>query len=166
MDYFYNNSQKEDQKKSFIKHIEAASFLKVPLIIHSRNAEKDTYDIIKSEKNNSNLKVLIHCFTGTKEFAKKLVDLDCYISFSGIITFKNALNLTDVVSYVPMRNILVETDSPYLAPVPYRSKVNEPSYIVETLSKISSIKNIDLKEVISTTSINFFKLFNNIINEN
>ena len=166
LDYFYNNSQKEDQKKSFINHIEAASFLKVPLIIHSRNAEKDTYDIIKSEKNNSNLKVLIHCFTGTKEFAKKLVDLDCYISFSGIITFKNALNLTEVVSYVPMRNILVETDSPYLAPVPYRSKINEPSYIVETLSKISSIKNIDLKEVISTTSINFFTLFNNIINEN
>ena len=128
LDYYYNHSDKKIQKKSFIDHI-TCSFkqLNIPVIVHSRNAETDTYDILKSEKKNSNLKILIHCFTGSKDFAKKLIDINCYISVSGIITFKNSIDLTDTISTIPIERLLVETDSPYLAPLPYRGKSNEPS---------------------------------------
>jgi len=159
LDYYYNYSDKKIQKKSFIEHISAASQLNIPVIVHSRNAETDTYEIIKSEKKNSNLKVLIHCFTGSKDFAKKLIDLDCYISVSGIITFKDSSELADTVSSIPIENLLVETDSPYLAPVPYRGKSNEPSYIVHTVEKLSQIKNVSREYVMSNTTNNFKKLF-------
>ena len=159
LDFYYNYSDKKIQKKSFIEHISAASQLNIPVIVHSRNAETDTYEIIKSEKKNSNLKVLIHCFTGSKDFAKKLIDLDCYISVSGIITFKDSSELADTVSSIPIENLLVETDSPYLAPVPYRGKPNEPSYIVHTVEKLSQIKNVSKKSAMSSTTNNFKKLF-------
>ena len=160
LDYYYNHSDKEIQKKSFIQHIYAASELDIPLIVHSRSAEKDTYEIIKSEMKNSKLKVLIHCFTGSKEFAKKLVDINCYISVSGIITFKNSTELVDAVSSIPIENLLVETDSPYLSPSPFRGKTNEPSYIVHTVKKLSEIKNISKDKAMLFTSNNFKKLFN------
>ena len=140
LDFYYNYSDKKIQKKSFIEHISAASQLNIPIIVHSRNAEVDTYDILKSESKNSNLKVLIHCFTGSRDFAKKLIDLNFYISVSGIITFKKSIELADTVSSIPMENLLVETDSPYLAPLPYRGKDNEPSYIIHTVEKLSQIK--------------------------
>ena len=159
LDYYYNYSDKKIQKKSFIEHISAASQLNIPVIVHSRNAETDTYEIIKSEKKNSNLKVLIHCFTGSKDFAKKLIDLDCYISVSGIITFKDSSELADTVSSIPIENLLVETDSPYLAPTPYRGKSNEPSYIVHTVEKLSQIKKVPKEYVMSNTTNNFRKLF-------
>ena len=159
LDFYYNHSDKEIQKKSFIEHISAASQLNIPIIIHSRNAEKETYEILKSEKKNSNLKVLIHCFTGSKDFAKKLIDLNCYISVSGIITFKNSAELDDTISSIPIENLLVETDSPYLAPIPYRGKSNEPSYIVHTVEKLSQIKNVSKEYVMSSTTNNFKKLF-------
>ena len=150
---------KKFKKKSFAEHISAASQLNIPVIVHSRNAETDTYEIIKSEKKNSNLKVLVHCFAGSKEFAKKLIDINCYISVSGIITFKNSTELADVVSSIPIENLLVETDSPYLAPVPYRGKSNEPSYIVHTVERLSQIKNVSNEYVMSNTTNNFRKLF-------
>ena len=159
LDFYYNHSDKKIQKKSFVEHISAASQLNIPVIVHSRNAEIDTYEIIKSEKKNSNLKVLIHCFTGSKDFAKKLIDLNCYISVSGIITFKNSAELVDTVSSIPIENLLVETDSPYLAPIPYRGKSNEPSYIVHTVEKLSQIKNVSKEYVMSSTTNNFKKLF-------
>ena len=159
LDFYYNHSDKKIQKESFVEHISAASQLNIPVIVHSRNAETDTYEIIKSEKKNSNLKVLIHCFTGSKDFAKKLIDINCYISVSGIITFKNSIELIDTVSTIPIENLLVETDSPYLAPMPYRGKPNEPSYIVHTVEKLSLIKNISKQYVISNTTNNFKKLF-------
>jgi len=159
LDFYYNHSDKKIQKKSFVEHISAASQLNIPVIVHSRNAETDTYEIIKSEKKNSNLKVLIHCFAGSKEFAKKLIDINCYISVSGIITFKNSTELADVVSSIPIENLLVETDSPYLAPVPYRGKSNEPSYIVHTVERLSQIKNVSNEYVMSNTTNNFKKLF-------
>ena len=159
LDFHYNYSDKKIQKKSFIEHISAASQLNIPVIVHSRHAETDTYEIIKSEKKNSNLKVLIHCFTGSKDFAKKLIDLDCYISVSGIITFKDSSELADTVSSIPIENLLVETDSPYLAPVPYRGKPNEPSYIVHTVEKLSQIKDVSREYVMSNTTNNFKKLF-------
>ena len=159
LDFYYNHSDKKIQKKSFDEHISAASQLDIPIIVHSRNAETDTYEIIKSEKKNSNLKVLIHCFTGSKDFAKKLIDLNCYISVSGIIAFENSTELTDTVASIPIENLLVETDSPYLAPIPHRGKSNEPSYIVHTVEKLSQIKKVSNEYVMSNTTNNFRKLF-------
>ena len=160
LDFYYNHSDKKIQKKSFIEHIYAASRLNIPIIVHSRNAENDTYEILKSEKKNSDLNVLVHCFTGSKNFAKKLLDINCYISVSGIITFKNSNELTDTISSIPIKNLLVETDSPYLSPEPNRGKSNEPSYIIHTIKKLSQIKNISDELVMTTTTNNFKKLFN------
>jgi len=159
LDFYYNYSEKKIQKKSFIEHIKAASELDIPVIVHSRNAEIDTYDILKNEMKNSKLKVLLHCFTGSKSFAKKLIDLNCYISVSGIITFKNSMELADTVSTIPIENLLVETDSPYLAPSPYRGKPNEPSFIVHTVDKLCELKKLNKEKVISYTTNNFKKLF-------
>jgi TatD DNase family protein len=159
LDFYYNHSDKKIQKKSFIEHISAASQLNIPIIVHSRNAENDTYEILKSEKRNLDLNVLVHCFSGTKKFAKKLLDINCYISVSGIITFKNSNVLADTVSYIPLEKLLVETDSPYLSPLPYRGKTNEPSYIIHTVEKLSKIKNISKETVITNTTNNFMKLF-------
>jgi len=160
LDFYYNYSEKEIQKKSFIEHISAASQLNIPIIVHSRNAEVDTYEILKSESKNSNLKVLIHCFTGSRDFAKKLIDLNFYISVSGIITFKKSIELADTVSLIPMENLLVETDSPYLAPLPFRGKDNEPSYIIHTVEKLSQIKKLPNESIVINTTNNFMKLFN------
>jgi len=160
LDYYYNHSDKKIQKKIFLEHIDAASRLNVPIIVHTRNAEKETFEILESEKKNSDLKVLIHCFTGSKNFAKKLIDINCYISVSGIITFNKSSDLNDAISSIPIEKLLVETDSPYLAPIPFRGKTNEPSYIVHTLKKLSEIKNVSLDHAINNTTNNFRKLFN------
>jgi TatD DNase family protein len=160
LDFHYNYSDQKIQKRSFIEHIQAASQLDIPIIVHSRNAEADTYEILKSEMKNSNLKVLIHCFTGSNDFASKLIDLNCYISVSGIITFAKSRELADSVSNIPIENLLVETDSPYLSPIPYRGKTNEPSYIIHTIEKLSEIKKISKQDVIMNTTNNFKNLFN------
>ena len=101
--------------------------MNIPIIVHSRNAEKETFEILNSLRKKFDLKILIHCFAGSKEFAKKLLDINCYISISGIITFKKSIELTETVSSIPIEKLLVETDSPYLAPLPHRGKSNEPS---------------------------------------
>ena len=159
LDFYYNHSDKKTQKVSFIEHIHAASELNIPIIVHSRNAEIDTYEILKSEMKNSNLKVLMHCFTGSKNFANKLIDLNCYISVSGIITFKNSTELANTISSIPMEKLLVETDSPFLAPLPYRGKFNEPSYIVHTVEKLSEIKKTSKETIMNSTTDNFKRLF-------
>ena len=138
LDFYYNNSDKKNQINSFINHIEAAIDLNIPLIVHSRNAETDTFDIINRYKNQ-NLKVLMHCFTGSLNLAKKLLDLDAFFSASGIITFKNSNSLQDTFKFLPDNKILIETDSPYLAPEPMRGKKNEPSFIHHTLKKLKLI---------------------------
>ena len=160
LDYFYNHSDKEIQKKVFIEHILAADKLDIPLIVHSRNAELDTFEILKKYMKNKKLKVIIHCFTGSKAFAEKLIKIGCYISVSGIITFKKSKELSETISGVPIDKLLVETDSPYLAPEPNRGKDNEPSYITHTVEKLSAIKKIDRKKIIDATSYNFKKIFN------
>ena len=159
LDFYYNHSDKKIQKKIFIEHIYAAAELNIPLIVHSRNAEIDTYEILKNERKNSNLKIIIHCFTGSKEFLRKLIDLNCYISVSGIITFKSSAELVDTVSTIPIENLLVETDSPFLAPLPYRGKSNEPSYIINTVEKLSKIKRVTKEFIATNTTSNFMKLF-------
>jgi len=159
LDYFYKKSEKKDQIFSFEKHIEFATCEKVPVIIHTRDADEDTISIIK--KNYTKTKFLIHCFTGNLEFAKKLLDLGCLISFSGIITFKKLTELRSVVKYVPMDKMLVETDSPYLSPDPLRGKSNEPANVKIIAEKVASIKGISLDDVANITTKNFnFFFFN------
>ena len=160
LDFYYQHSDKDIQKKAFIEHIDAASELNIPIVVHSRNAEKETFKILESKMKNSNLKVLIHCFTGSKEFARNLLNIGCYISVSGIITFKNSLQLADVVSYIPLEKLLVETDSPYLSPMPLRGQSNEPSFILHTVKKLAQIKNVTVETVNSYTTNNFKKIFN------
>jgi TatD DNase family protein len=159
LDFFYKNSEPEVQKKVFIEHIYAAQSLNIPLIIHTRAAENKTYEILNSEIKNKDLKVLIHCFTGSKNFAHKLIDLGCYISASGIVTFKNSKELSDTFLSLPNDKILVETDSPFLAPVPLRGKTNEPSNIIHTVEHLADLKKINKEEFASITTNNFFKLF-------
>ena len=158
LDFYYNNSDKDLQIKSFQKHIDAAKDLNIPLIIHSRNAEDETYDILK--KNHSNkLKILMHCFTGSTEFATKLIPLNAFFSASGIITFKNSLNLQETFKMIPKNRLLIETDSPYLSPVPYRGKKNEPAFIKFTAEKLAELQNIKISELVDITTKNFNKLF-------
>ena len=157
LDFYYNNSNKENQILSFKNHIEAALDLDVPIIVHSRNAENDTYEILK--KYNSKLKILMHCFTGSKIFAEKLIELNSYFSASGIITFKNSLDLQNTFKIIPDNKLLIETDSPFLAPSPMRGKKNEPSYIKYTLEKLAVIKKISFKNLDKITTDNFNKLF-------
>ena len=158
LDFYYNNSDKKNQINSFVNHIEAAIDLNIPLIVHSRNAETDTFDIINSYKNQ-NLKVLMHCFTGSLNLAKKLLDLDAFFSASGIITFKNSNSLQDTFKFLPDNKILIETDSPYLAPEPMRGKKNEPSFIHHTLKKLAQIKKIEINKLDNITTNNFNNLF-------
>ena len=159
LDFYYNNSDKINQIRSFENHIEASLNLNLPLIVHSRNAEFDTYEILKKYKNK-NLKILMHCFTGTLEFAKKLVDLNSYFSASGIITFKNSIDLRNTFAALPIEKILIETDSPFLAPIPMRGKKNEPSYIKYTLEKLAEIRKNSFENMDEITTDNFNKLFN------
>ena len=158
LDFFYNNSDKDKQINSFKIHIDAAIKTNVPLIIHSREAEEETFDILNDYKDQ-NLKILMHCFTGSKKFAKKLLDFNTFFSASGIITFKNAKELQDTFKFLPSDKILIETDSPFLAPVPNRGKKNEPSFINFTAAKLAEIRNIDKSELIKLTTHNFNKLF-------
>ena len=158
LDFYYENSKKNDQIESFIKHIEASIDLKYPLIVHSRSAETETFDILNSYKN-TDIKILMHCFTGSKEFAKKLMALNTYFSASGIITFKNSLELQETFKFISNDRILIETDSPFLAPIPMRGKKNEPSYIKYTLDKLSELKSINFDDLDAITTNNFEKLF-------
>ena len=160
LDFFYNNSDRNNQIISFKEHIEAAIETNSPLIIHSREAEDETFNILNKYKNK-NIKILMHCFTGSKLFAEKLLTLNAFFSASGIITFKNAQDLQKTFEFLPKDKILIETDSPFLAPVPNRGKKNEPSFIDFTAQKLADIKNITKTEIINLTTLNFNKLFFN-----
>ena len=159
LDFFYNHSNKNRQINSFKEHIEASIELNRPIIIHSRNAEIETFDILNSYKNN-NLKILMHCFTGTQEFSKKLMTLNSFFSASGIITFKNTTDLQNTFKNIPIEKLLIETDSPFLAPIPMRGKKNEPSFIKYTLEKLSILKETTVEQMSDITTGNFNKLFN------
>ncbi len=160
LDFYYNHSDKFDQITSFEHHIKASLDLDIPLIIHSRNAEDETFEILNNFKND-NLKILMHCFTGSKKFAEKLLELNAYFSASGIITFKNSTDLQETFQFIPLEKSLIETDSPYLAPVPNRGKKNEPSFIDFTASKLAEIKNIPKAKLAEITTNNFNRLFFN-----
>ena len=159
LDYFYKHSEKKDQIIAFEKHIEFSIAESVPVIIHTREADDDTISIIK--KYSKKTKFLIHCFTGTLNFAKNLIDLNCLISFSGIITFKKSNDLRDVVKYVPLEKMLIETDSPYLSPDPFRGKSNEPANVKIVAQAVAAIKQVSFDQVANSTTYNFKKFFLN-----
>ncbi|MBV0899284.1 MAG: TatD family hydrolase [Wolbachia endosymbiont of Fragariocoptes setiger] len=157
---FYKSDNKNNQKKSFLSHIEAARITELPLVIHTRNADNEMINMLKSEISLSKFNGLIHSFASSKEFAYQIIDLGLYISFSGIITFKNADLLRNIAQSIPRNRVLVETDSPYLSPEPYRGKKNEPAmvkHIVACLAKLWNITEDSVKEI---TTNNFLRLFN------
>ena len=158
LDFYYNNSDKKKQISSFKKHIDAAIQLNTPIIVHSRNAENETLKIFNEYKDEK-LKILMHCFTGTKKFAEELMSFNTIFSASGIITFKNSTELQNTFKSIPIEKILIETDSPFLAPVPMRGKKNEPSFLAFTAEKLGEIKDLPKAEIIKITSNNFNQLF-------
>ena len=159
LDFYYNHSEKKDQIYSFLEHIDASQKTNLPLIVHTRSAEDETLRVLKKAKEENDFKILIHCFTGTKEFAFKLLDIGAYISASGVVTFKKSKELAQTFKEIPINRILVETDSPYLAPEPLRGKPNEPSYITHTVRFLSDLKNISYEKFSDSTTQNFFNLF-------
>ena len=169
LDYYRLNGRKvadmQWQRARFRVHIQAAQQLKKPLVIHTRSASADTLAILKEEGEDGSASAaggVFHCFTETREVAKAALDLGFYISFSGILTFKTAQDLRDIVSLVPLDRILIETDSPYLAPVPHRGKTNNPSYVPFVAQQIASLTDQSVEEVARLTSANFSTLFSAI----
>ena len=158
LDFYYNHSHKDEQIKSFKEHIEASIEVDLPIIVHSRSAEHQTFEILNEYKNQKP-KVLMHCFTGSYEFFKKMEKLNSYFSASGIITFSNSSDLQKTFSKIPNNKLLVETDSPFLAPSPMRGKKNEPSFIKYTIKRLAELKELDETEMASITSKNFENLF-------
>ena len=162
LDFYHNHSDKNDQIRLFEEHIKASIESNLPIVVHSRSAEDLTYETLAKYSKKNDLKILMHCFTGTKEFAQKLLELNAYFSASGIITFKKTDEIKNAFKSIPLNRILVETDSPYLSPEPFRGKSNEPSNVVHTTKYLSKLKEIDFKDMCNTTTNNFFKLFGNL----
>lgn len=163
LDYHYSD-KKTPQIESFKQHIMAASNANLPLIVHTREAEEDTINILTSEMKNSPFSGVIHCFTSNLDFAKKVLDIGMYISISGIVTFKNANAIKEAVKFIPLDRLLIETDAPFLAPVPMRGKENEPAFVKYVAENIAQLKNIKLEDVAKATTDNFFHLFHKSIN--
>lgn len=159
LDYYYEHSPRDEQKQSFRTHIQAAREAGLPVIVHTRDAEEDTLEVLRSEYEKGAFPGLIHCFSASADFAKQAVEMGLYISVSGIITFKKADELREAVATVGLDRLLVETDAPYLAPLPHRGKPNEPAYTRLTAEKLAEIKGVSFDELALATTNNFFKLF-------
>jgi len=163
LDYFYEHSPKDIQIKQFRNHIAAARDTGLPIIVHTRDADDDTVDILSDEYKKGPFKGLIHCFSSTPALAEKVLDMGFYISVSGIATFKKADDLRETLSNVPLNRLLVETDAPYLAPMPMRGKPNEPAFTAFTAAKLADIKSTDIEVVARQTTENFFALFSKAV---
>jgi TatD DNase family protein len=159
LDYFYDKSDRAAQRDRFQAHIEAARATGLPLVIHTRDAEHDTAEILSREVGKGGVTGVLHCFTGSAELARKALDLGFYVSISGIVTFKNAQDLQETAKTIPLDRLLVETDSPFLAPVPNRGKTCEPAFVADTAAFLSDLRDEPLDELAEATSANFFKLF-------
>ncbi len=159
LDYFHPNFIKENQIVSFLEHIKASRETGKPVIIHSRNADFDMAAILKEEMRRDKFKSVLHCFSSSPQLAEIAVELGVFISISGIITFKNAVELRNIVKYLPLELLLIETDAPYLAPLPYRGKVNQPQYVKNTAEFLADLRGISLEEVAKITTNNFCRLF-------
>ncbi len=159
LDFYYEHSPRADQERSFRVHLAAARELGLPVIVHTRDADTETAAILSEEMAKGPFTGVIHCFSSGHELAAKAVELGLYISFSGIVTFKKADALREVVKTVPMERILVETDSPYLAPMPHRGKTNEPAYVTHTAAVVATLKGVTPEQLAAQTTANFFRLF-------
>lgn len=158
LDYYRKETDKKIQQERFRRHIRAAKQLKKPIIVHTRQAREDTMKILK-EEGADEVGGIMHCFTEDLATAQQAMDLNFYISFSGIITFQNAKELQSVAKQIPLDRLLIETDSPYLAPVPFRGKPNEPAYVYYVAEALAKLKEVSLEEIANHTTENFFKLF-------
>ena len=159
LDYYYDFSPRDVQEDVFVRQMELANKLDLPFIIHSRDASNDTYEMVKKYKNN--VDCVLHCYSQSKEMAKLYLDLGCYLSFAGPVTFKKSTNLQEVAKYTPLDRIFIETDSPYLSPEPKRGKKNEPSNVIYTGKKIAELKEISEEQLFKSTynnAVRFFKL--------
>ena len=159
LDYFYDNSEREAQKDRFEAHIDAARQSGLPLVVHTRDAEEDTTEILDRAVREGGVRGVLHCFTGTADLARKALDLGFYISLSGIVTFKNAKELQETASWLPSDRMLVETDSPFLAPVPHRGQTCEPAFVADTARFVAELRNEPPEALAETTTANFFRLF-------
>ena len=157
LDFYYDNSPREQQITAFHRQMERASGLDLPVVIHTRDAEPETLAVLRDHPIQRGGQV--HCFTGSLEMAKALLDMDYHLGFTGIITFKNATALREVVAATPIGRLLIETDSPYLAPMPHRGKRNEPSFVVHVAEAVAAIKDLTVDEVIAETTDNFRRLY-------
>ena len=166
LDFYHSIEFKKEQYDVFEKHIEASYTTNLPLIIHQRNSENEIIEFLNKFQKTKPLNLVFHCFTGSDKLKKFCLDNDFYISLSGIITFKNAEQLRNVIKDVPLSSILIETDSPFLAPVPFRGKTNEPSYVKFIGEYLSSFYNITVDQISKTTDDNFYKLFSKAIRYN
>ena len=158
LDYYWDKSFNDLQKEVFIKQIKLANELSLPISIHDREAHKDTFDILKEYNNGS--KIVMHCFSGSVEFAKECIKEGWYIALGGVVTFKNAIKMKEVAKEIPLEKLLLETDAPYLTPVPYRGKENQPAYTKFTAQEIADIRGISLEEIDKATTENTYKVFN------
>lgn len=159
LDYFYEHAPREAQKANFRAHIQAARETGLPIIIHTRDADEDTAEILRDEAAKGAFPGLIHCFTSGAALADVAIELGLYISFSGIVTFKTAANLREIAARVPDDRILVETDSPYLAPIPHRGKRNEPAFVADTARVVAAARGISVEDLARLTTANFTRLF-------
>lgn len=159
LDYYYDHSDRKQQQKSFRAHIAASRETGLPLIVHTRDAEDNTLEILRDEMGKGSFLGLIHCFTASDKFADAAMDLGLYISISGIVTFKNARDLQKVAARIPSERLLIETDAPFLSPVPHRGKTCEPAFVADTARFLADLRDTSLKQLIETTTSNFFTLF-------
>nr|WP_321457022.1 TatD family hydrolase [uncultured Cohaesibacter sp.] len=159
LDYFYDSAPREAQAKGFRTHIKAARMTGLPLSIHTRDAEDDTIAILKEGMEEGAFPALLHCYSSNRELAMRSLEMGLYVSLSGILTFKRSQEIRDTIKDVPLDRLLVETDSPYLAPMPYRGKRNEPSYVVKTAEVLAEVKGVSLEDISKITTDNFFRLF-------
>lgn len=162
LDYFYHHADPIDQERGFHAHIEAARKTGLPLVIHTRDAEEDTARILRDETAKGAFPFLLHCFSGSKSLAEVAVELGGYVSFSGILTFKNSNDLRATATALPLDRLLVETDSPYLAPVPKRGRPNEPAYVAHTAQALADCRGLSLDEIANVTTDNFMRLFSKV----
>ncbi|MBU1213394.1 MAG: TatD family hydrolase [Alphaproteobacteria bacterium] len=159
LDYHYQHSPRQAQAEGFRRHIAAARETGLPLEIHTREADEDTAAILEDEHARGAFPAVLHCFTGGRDLAMRAIDLGLYISFSGVVTFKTASNLRAIAAEVPLERLLVETDAPYLAPIPFRGKTNEPAYVAHTATVVAQTRGIALAELAAATTENFFHLY-------
>ena len=159
LDYYYEHSPRAEQQQSFRTHIGAARMAGLPLVVHTRDADADTARILDEEQEKGPFAGVLHCFSSTRELAETAIEMGLYISFSGVVTFKNAEELRATAAALPLDRVLVETDAPYLAPVPKRGKRNEPSYVAYTANEVARVRALDAEAFAEATTDNFFRLF-------